>query len=87
MNEVEAAELHLGGGEYQLCSVCHGSCSDGLERDGKCYFCDEGVVPTTRYLNALNTLCIPIGKPPAEKISEAKYLDEWDRMMNAGMSP
>ena len=31
MTEMEAAELVLKGGEFQVCYVCHGSRSDVLE--------------------------------------------------------
>ena len=85
MTELEAAELHLKGGEYELCTNCRGSIIDLMERDSKCYYCERGVVPTKRYTEALQVLNVHRYKPTDEQISTAKYWDEWDQLMNAGI--
>ena len=49
--------------------------------------CEEGVIPTADYLNALNILGVPIPSPSDMQISEALYAHEYDLVMAAGLSP
>ena len=83
MTREQALELHLVGGEFELCSSCDGSGQEldidsDMARWIPCH-CYNGCVPTVRYEKALKILETEAVEPASSTSSELLVIRDMER--------